>query len=167
MDAAGLRVGGSATGRVKGVDEMNPELGDPSSTALLERAAGALLISACGDALGAGYEFDPPERIPAEVGMVGGGLFGWEPGEWTDDTSMAFVIAEVAASGVDLRDEQAQDRIAAGWYAWMRQAKDVGAQTRTVLTRAASGSGCRPPRRCAAKPLNITSGLGCRAATEA
>lgn len=141
MDAAGLRVGGSATGRVKGVDEMNPELGDPSSTALLERAAGALLISACGDALGAGYEFDPPERIPAEVGMVGGGLFGWEPGEWTDDTSMAFVIAEVAASGVDLRDEQAQDRIAAGWYAWMRQAKDVGAQTRTVLTRAASGSG--------------------------
>jgi len=54
---------------------------------------------------------------------------------------MAWVIAEVAASGVDLRDEQAQDRIAAGWYAWMREAKDVGAQTRTVLTRASSGSG--------------------------
>lgn len=111
------------------------------STRVRNRAAGVLLVSACGDALGAAYEFDPPERIPAEVGMVGGGPFGWEPGAWTDDTSMAWVIAEVAASGVDLRDEQAQDRIAAGWYAWMREAKDVGAQTRTVLTRASSGSG--------------------------
>lgn len=73
--------------------------------------------------------------------MVGGGSFGWEPGEWTDDTSMAWVIAEVVASRADLREEQAQDRIAAGWYTWMCQAKDVGAQTRAVLTRAASGSG--------------------------
>lgn len=120
---------------------MNPELTERSSAEVLDRSTGVLLASACGDALGAGYEFDPPERIPARVGMVGGGPFGWDPGEWTDDTSMAWVIAEVAASGLDLRDEQAQDRIAAGWYAWMRQAKDVGAQTRTVLTRAATGSG--------------------------
>ena len=35
--------------------------------------------------------------------MVGGGSFGWEPGEWTDDTSMAIAIAEVAATGADLR----------------------------------------------------------------
>ena len=37
--------------------------------------------------------------------MVGGGSFGWEPGEWTDDTSMAIAIAEVAATGADLREE--------------------------------------------------------------
>ena len=108
---------------------------------IADRAAGVLVVSACGDALGAGYEFDPPERIPAQVGMVGGGPFGWEPGEWTDDTSMAWVIAEVVASGAELRDDEAQDQIAAGWHAWMLQAKDVGAQTRAVLTRAASGSG--------------------------
>lgn len=119
---------------------MNAETRDPSSAEVLDRAAGVLLASACGDALGAGYEFDPPERIPAQVGMVGGGPFGWEPGEWTDDTSMAWVIAEVVASGAELRDDEAQDQIAAGWHAWMLQAKDVGAQTRAVLTRAASGS---------------------------
>ncbi len=115
--------------------------GEVWAAGVADRTAGVLLASACGDALGAGYEFDPPEQIPAHVGMVGGGPFGWEPGEWTDDTSMAWVIAEVVASGADLRDDEAQDQIAAGWYAWMLQAKDVGAQTRTVLTRAASGPG--------------------------
>lgn len=119
---------------------MNAKTRDPSSAEVLDRAAGVLLASACGDALGAGYEFDPPERIPAQVGMVGGGPFGWEPGEWTDDTSMAWVIAEVAQLGLDLRSPEAQDLISAGWYAWMRDAKDVGAQTRTVLSRGASES---------------------------
>lgn len=115
---------------------------DPSfvNREIADRAAGVLVVSACGDALGAGYEFDPPERIPAEIGMVGGGPFDWESGEWTDDTSMAWVIAEVAAEGLDLRSAEAQDLIAGGWYAWMREAKDVGAQTLTVLSRGASES---------------------------
>ena len=34
-------------------------------------------------------------QLTLEVAMVGGGSFGWEPGEWTDDTSMAIAIAEV------------------------------------------------------------------------
>lgn len=106
---------------------------------VLERAAGVLVVSACGDALGAGYEFTPAERIPADVGMIGGGTFGWEPGEWTDDTSMAWVIAEVAADGVDLRSAEAQDRIAAGWWAWASDAKDIGVQTRSVLSSASGG----------------------------
>ena len=44
--------------------------------------------------------------------MEGGGAFGWEPGEWTDDTSMAIAIAEVAASGADLREEESLDALA-------------------------------------------------------
>ena len=28
------------------------------------------------------------------VGLIGGGPFGWEPGEWTDDTSMAIPILD-------------------------------------------------------------------------
>ena len=48
--------------------------------------------------------------------MVGGGSFGWEPGEWTDDTSMAIGIAEVAATGADLRQEEALDAIARRWH---------------------------------------------------
>ncbi len=68
--------------------------------------------------------------------MVGGGSFGWEPGEWTDDTSMAIAIAEVAATGADLREEQALDALVRRWHEWSLHAKDVGVQTRSVLSRA-------------------------------
>ena len=76
------------------------------TTAQLDRAVGVLLGTAAGDALGAAYEFGPPRGPELEVAMVGGGSFGWEPGEWTDDTSMAIAIAEVAATGADLREER-------------------------------------------------------------
>ena len=68
--------------------------------------------------------------------MVGGGTFGWAPGEWTDDTSMAIAIAEVAATGADLQSTQALDAIAARWVEWAGEAADVGAQTRAVLRAA-------------------------------
>ena len=76
------------------------------TSAQTDRACGVLLAAACGDALGAGYEFGsaplpPPGTPPA---MIGGGLGGFEPGEWTDDTSQAYAIAEVAATGADLRE---------------------------------------------------------------
>ena len=48
---------------------------------------------AAGDALGAGYEFNAPLPDSAQVGMIGGGLGNFAPGEWTDDTSMAIVVA--------------------------------------------------------------------------
>ncbi len=88
------------------------------TTAQHDRAAGVLLGTAAGDALGAPYEFQPPRGPELAVEMVGGGSFGWEPGEWTDDTSIAIAIAEVAATGADLRDEDAQDTIVRRWVAW-------------------------------------------------
>ncbi|MGZ6832984.1 MAG: ADP-ribosylglycohydrolase family protein [Mycobacteriaceae bacterium] len=106
------------------------------TTAQLERACGVLLGTAAGDALGAAYEFGPPRGPKLDVAMVGGGSFGWEPGEWTDDTSMAIAIAEVAATGADLRQEQALDAVVERWYEWSQHAKDVGVQTRSVLSRA-------------------------------
>jgi ADP-ribosylglycohydrolase len=106
------------------------------TTAQLDRAVGVLLGTAAGDSLGSAYEFGPPRGPDLEVAMVGGGAFGWEPGEWTDDTSMALVIAEVAATGADLRDEEALDAIAQRWHEWSQHAKDVGVQTRSVLSRA-------------------------------
>lgn len=54
-----------------------------------DRAGGALLGTAIGDALGVPYEFARrlgPDEIPV---MKGGGLGNFEPGEWSDDTSMA------------------------------------------------------------------------------
>ena len=102
-----------------------------------DRACGALLGAAAGDALGAGYEFGPPLAPDAPVDMIGGGLGPFKPGEWTDDTSMAIAIAEIAATGADLRDEAALDYIADRWHWWARNAKDIGVQTRSVLSAAA------------------------------
>src|SRR5271166_5844255 len=103
------------------------------TTAQLDRACGVLLGTA---ALGAAYEFGPPRGPELEVAMVGGGSFGWEPGEWTDDTSMAIAIAEVAATGADLREEEALDALVRRWHEWSQDAKDVGVQTGSVLSRA-------------------------------
>lgn len=101
-----------------------------------DRIAGVLTATACGDALGAPYEFGEPLPPDASVGMVGGGSFGWGIGEWTDDTSMAVVIAQAAATGVDLRSVEAHDAIVAGWLDWAASARDVGVQTREVLSTA-------------------------------
>ncbi len=106
------------------------------TTAQLDRACGVLLGTAAGDALGAAYEFGPPRGPELEVAMVGGGSFGWEPGEWTDDSSMAIAIAEVAATGADLREEAPLDALAQRWHGWSQRAKDVGVQTRSVLSQA-------------------------------
>ena len=105
------------------------------TSAQADRAAGVLLATACGDALGAAYEFGPPLPDDTDVAMIGGGPFGWAPGEWTDDTSMAIPIARAAATGADLRDEAVLDGIAAAWV-------ELGpARPRTWA--------CRPPRCCA------------------
>jgi ADP-ribosyl-[dinitrogen reductase] hydrolase len=112
-----------------------------------DRACGALLATAAGDALGAGYEFGLPMPPDAAVDMIGGGLGSFERGEWTDDTSMAVAIAETAASGADLRDEQAQDDIVGRWSIWARTAKDIGVQTSSVLSAAkARGISARTAR---------------------
>src|SRR6266511_1088795 len=98
-----------------------------------QRVAGAMVALAAGDALGAGYEF---RRPPAHPEFIGGGLGGWDPGEWTDDTQMAICVAEVAATGKP-------DPVAVGdrFLGWLHDGPaDVGVQTRAVLSGAKSGS---------------------------
>jgi ADP-ribosyl-[dinitrogen reductase] hydrolase len=109
------------------------------TTAQRDRACGVLLATAAGDALGAGYEFGPPLPDDAPVTMRGGGACDWAPGEWTDDTAMAIAIAEVAATGADLRGVDAQDQIVARWVGWSRTAPDVGIQTSQVLRQVLGG----------------------------
>lgn len=99
-----------------------------------DRAAGVLLASAVGDALGAGYEFTHPTP-GAVIGMVGGGAFDWAPGEWTDDTSMTLAVARVTATGADLNTDAGLDAVAAGFVEWYdSNPKDIGNQTRAVLS---------------------------------
>src|SRR5665647_2604104 len=72
------------------------------SSAQVDRAAGVMLGMACGDALGAPFEFGLPLGPDFPVAMKGGGPMGWMPGEWTDDTSMAIALAEVTATGAEV-----------------------------------------------------------------
>ena len=62
-------------------------------TVALDKAQGALVGLAIGDAVGTTLEFLPRDRSRV-TDMVGGGPFRLKPGEWTDDTSMALCLAE-------------------------------------------------------------------------
>ena len=96
-----------------------------------DRAAGVLVALAAGDALGAGYEFGPPLPDGAKVSMKGGGPFGFDPAEWTDDTSMAIPIAEALLDAGPT--PEALDAVVCAWTAWAAEAKDVGSQTSSVI----------------------------------
>ncbi|MBT2454114.1 ADP-ribosylglycohydrolase family protein [Streptomyces sp. ISL-86] len=96
----------------------------------LDRAVGAVLGSAAGDALGAPYEFGPAGELSARGReMLGGG--GWDPGEATDDTQMAVLVGEslLERDGLELPDIFDRFR---RWAAG--QPKDIGLQTEDVLT---------------------------------
>ncbi len=112
-----------------------------------DRITGVLVGTACGDALGAGYEFKPPVAPDAPVTMIGGGPYGFDPGEWTDDTSMAIAIAEVVRTGADLNETDAQDQIVERWLDWSQTAKDVGNQTRAVLDATRGRPSAKAARR--------------------
>ena len=60
----------------------------------LSRARGTLVGLAVGDALGTTNEFQPAGSFEPITDMVGGGVFRLEPGQWTDDTSMALCLAD-------------------------------------------------------------------------
>ena len=82
-----------------------------------DRAAGAVLGMACGDALGAGDGHAP----------------SIDPGEWTGATAMAVPILHAAAAGESLTGESTQDRIVAAWVGWARAAGEVDDRTRAVF----------------------------------
>ena len=72
-----------------------------------ERFRGCLLGLAVGDALGTSVEFQPRGTFAPLTDIVGGGPFDLEPGEWTDDTSMALCLATslIDRGGFDATDQ--------------------------------------------------------------
>ncbi|MFG3301520.1 ADP-ribosylglycohydrolase family protein [Micromonospora chersina] len=126
-----------------------------------DRAAGVLLAAACGDALGVPYEFGAPLPANEQPEMRGGGLGPYAPGEYSDDTQMAMCIAEVSATGADLRRSDFLDRIAGNFLRWKREgASDIAAQTRKVLDAVShvSGPGIAAAMRDAAADLHRRTG---------
>ncbi len=87
---------------------------------VLDRALGAYLGLALGDALGATVEFMTPREIQARHGVhreiVGGGWLRLPRGAVTDDTTMALALGEaiIDAKGWNL------ERVADGFAQWLR-----------------------------------------------
>ncbi len=109
------------------------------SAAELQRSIGVVVGAAVGDALGAPFEFLPagtygrrfPQPVLGGIGeMVGGGAFGWAPGEFTDDTQMAMALAEsmLAHGGYD------PDAVWNAFRTWADTARDIGVNTRRSLS---------------------------------
>ncbi len=78
-----------------------------SEISRMDRHLGCLFGLATGDALGTTLEFKSPGSSAPIHDIVGGGPFGLEPGQWTDDTSMALCLAEslIEKSDFNLRDQ--------------------------------------------------------------
>ncbi|MBE2236197.1 MAG: ADP-ribosylglycohydrolase family protein [Caldilineaceae bacterium] len=72
-----------------------------------DRARGALLGLAAGDAVGATVEFKPRGSFAPLTDMVGGGPFHLQPGQWTDDASMALCLGYSLdeCNGFDAHDQ--------------------------------------------------------------
>ena len=104
-----------------------------------DRFRGCLLGLAAGDALGTTLEFRSPGTFEPIDDMVGGGPFGLEPGQWTDDTSMALCLATslVECAGFDPADQMQR------YVRWWREGYlsstgecfDIGITTRGALSR--------------------------------
>ncbi|MCS6933498.1 MAG: ADP-ribosylglycohydrolase family protein [Acetobacteraceae bacterium] len=102
-----------------------------------DRALGAFLGLAVGEAVGTTLGFAERDRQPRLTDMVGGGPFGLPPGGWTDDTSMALALADSLAE----RGRLDPDDVMRRWVRWWREGAyshtgryfDIGIQTHSAL----------------------------------
>ena len=104
-----------------------------------DRALGALLGLACGDAVGTTVEFEARGTFEPVTDMVGGGPFSLAAGQWTDDTSMALCLATslVHRGGFDPADQMNRY---VNWWQWgylssTGECFDIGFTTAKALQR--------------------------------
>lgn len=103
-----------------------------------DRFRGCLLGLAAGDALGTTLEFKRPGSFEPIDDMVGGGPFNLQPGQWTDDTSMALCLATslLKCDGFDPKDQMQR------YVRWWREGYlsstgtcfDIGITVRSALS---------------------------------
>jgi ADP-ribosyl-[dinitrogen reductase] hydrolase len=113
----------------------------PDLDAVRDRAIGALVGLAVGDAVGMPLEFKTRDSTPPLADMVGGGPFDLQAGEWTDDTSMALCLADsLTASNGGFDPADLMQRFV-GWYKRGYNAVngrgcfDIGATVRAALDK--------------------------------
>lgn len=104
-----------------------------------DRARGALLGLAAGDAVGTTLEFRSRDSYEPLTDMIGGGPFELKPGEWTDDTSMALALADSLAVTGEFEAEDLMQRFVRWWregeYSVTGQCFDIGITTSRALAR--------------------------------
>lgn len=102
-----------------------------------DRAVGALLGLAVGDAVGTTLEFRSRDEHPPLTDMIGGGPFALKPGQWTDDTAMALALGHslAARNGFDRHDCMVRfvDWYRTGTYSCTGTCFDIGIATRRAL----------------------------------
>lgn len=124
---------------VLGLTAMPEPLPEQSPNAIRDRCRGALLGLAVGDAIGTTLEFSRRDSGVRVDDMVGGGPFGLQPGEWTDDTAMALALADSLAADAALDAHDLMHRFVAWWqhgdYSCTGRCFDIGITTREALAR--------------------------------
>ena len=122
--------------RVSGEAE---ELPDRTGEAIADRARGAMLGLAVGDALGTTLEFTQRGSQPRLADMVGGGPFRLAPGQWTDDTAMALALMGSLSADPLLDEADLMRRFVAwheeGEYSCTGTCFDIGNTVRGALGR--------------------------------
>ncbi len=106
---------------------------------LRDRFRGSLFGLAAGDALGTTLEFKRPGTFEPIQDIVGGGPFSLEPGQWTDDTSMALCLAEslMERNGFDPKDQMQryQHWYREGYLSSTGDCFDIGGTVSSALHR--------------------------------
>lgn len=117
-------------------DEVLPSTSDDAVT---DRAIGALVGLAVGDAVGTTLEFKSRDNYPRLTDMIGGGPFQLEVGQWTDDTSMALALADSLIAHDPFNPEDLMRRFVAwrekGDYSCTGSCFDIGITVSSALSR--------------------------------
>lgn len=109
------------------------------NAAVQDRALGALLGLAVGDAIGTTIEFSTKPDRAVLADMVGGGPFGLKAGQWTDDTAMALALGDSLLADPALDPGDLMCRFVSwyrdGAYSCTGACFDIGGTTAAALRR--------------------------------
>lgn len=116
-----------------------PRAGVSTEAHLRDRAIGALVGLAVGDAVGTTIEFTAKPGYAVLDDMIGGGPFNLLAGQWTDDTAMALALADSLLADPDLDPGDLMDRFVSwyerGEYSCTGTCFDIGNTTRCALSK--------------------------------
>ena len=108
--------------------------------ALRDRALGAMLGLAVGDAVGTTLEFKQRDSFSLLTDLIGGGPFRLQAGQWTDDTAMALALADSLAEHDGFDPADLMRRFVRwreeGAYSCTGTCFDIGLTVSSALSRA-------------------------------